>query len=144
MMAFALYAQHAMMLEPCPLCVLQRIAVIGVGLAFLAAALHNTSGRMRYLYSGVLGLFAAFGIGVAGRHVWLQSLPPGDAPACTGMNLETMFEYYPVFEVIGKVFQGSGECAEVDWQLLGLSMPAWVLIALIGLGGVGVWNTLRK
>ena len=143
MMAFALYAQHAMMLEPCPLCVLQRVAVIGVGLAFLAAALHNTSGGVRYLYTGILGLSAAFGIGVAGRHVWLQSLPPGDAPACTGMNLETMFEYYGL-DAIGKVFQGSGECAEVDWQLMGLSMPAWVLISLIGLGLVGVWNTLRR
>ena len=143
-MAFALYAQHAMMLEPCPLCVLQRIAVIGVGIAFLAAAIHNTSGGARYLYTGVLGLSAAFGIGVAGRHVWLQSLPPGDAPECTGMNLETMFEYYPFAEVVGRVFQGSGECAEVDWQLFGLSMPAWVLISLLGLGGVGIWNTLRK
>lgn len=144
MMAFALYAQHAMMLEPCPLCVLQRVAVIGVGLAFLAAAIHNTGGRIRYLYAGLLGLFAAFGVGVAWRHLWLQSLPPGDVPACTGMNLETMLEYYPVLDVIGRVFQGSGECADIDWQLLGLSMPAWVLIALIGLGGVGTWNALRK
>lgn len=144
MMAFALYAQHAMMLEPCPLCVLQRIAVIGVGIAFLAAAIHNTSGGIRYLYTGVLGLFAAFGIGVASRHIWLQSLPPGEAPTCTGMNLETMFEYYPFFEVVARVFRGSGECAEVDWQLFGLSMPAWVLISLLGLGGVGLWNTLRK
>ena len=144
MMAFALYAQYAMMLEPCPLCVLQRIAVIGVGLAFLAAALHNTSGGLRFLYTGLLGLFAAAGIGVAGRHVWLQSLPPGDVPSCAGMNLDTMLEYYPFFEALGRVFRGSGECAEIDWQLLGLSMPTWVLIALLGLGGVGVWNNLRK
>ena len=55
-----------------------------------------------------------------------------------------MLEYYPFFEALGRVFRGSGECAEIDWQLLGLSMPTWVLIALLGLGGVGVWNNLRK
>ncbi len=144
MMAFALYAQHQMMLDPCPLCVLQRIAVIGLGLTFLVAALHNAQGFGRYVYTALLALIAASGIGVAGRHVWLQGLPEDEVPACGGMGLDYMLDYYPLLEVLSKVFEGSGECAKIDWQFLGLSMPAWVLICLLGLGSAGIWNNLRR
>ncbi|MDJ0909008.1 MAG: disulfide bond formation protein B [Woeseiaceae bacterium] len=144
LMSYALYAQHQLMLEPCPLCVLQRVAVIALGLAFVVAALHNAAGFGRYVYSVLIGLFGAYGIGVAGRHLYLQSLPADEVPSCSGMNLETMMEYYPMLEVLTKVFQGSGECAEIDWQFLGLSMPGWVLINVLGLTVVGIWNNLRR
>jgi disulfide bond formation protein DsbB len=143
LMAYALYAQHQLMLEPCPLCVLQRLAVISLGIVFLLAAIHNPSGAGRYGY--VLLLLGATTLGaiVAGRHVWLQEMPEDQVPAC-GPGLDYMWENFPLADVIDMVFKGSGECADVDWSFLGLSMPAWVLIAVLGLGIFGTWNNLGK
>ena len=143
LMAYALYAQHQLMLEPCPLCVLQRVAVIGLGLVFLVAALHNPAGFGRYLYSALLVVIGGAGVAVAGRHVWLQNMPEDQIPAC-GPGLGYMLDNFPFAEAMNMVFRGSGECATVDWQFLGLSMPAWVLIAVVGLGSVGLWNNLRR
>ena len=143
MMGFALYAQHGLLLDPCPLCILQRFAVIGLGIVFLLAAFHNPVGFGRYLYAGLLLLIAAGGATVAGRHAWLQRLPEDQLPAC-GPGLDYMWENFPFAEAINMVFMGSGECAEIVWQFLGLSMPEWVLINVIGLGSIGVWNNLRK
>ncbi len=143
LMAFALYAEHGLFLMPCPLCVLQRIAVIANGLALLVAALHNPAGASRRVYSGMIAVSAIFGIVVAGRHVWMQHLPPEKVPAC-GPGLGYMIETLPFSEVLDKVFSGSGECAEVSWSLLGLSMPEWVLVAVICLGAGGIWNNLRR
>lgn len=143
LMAYALYAQHQLMLEPCPLCVLQRVAVIALGIVFLAAALHNSHGAGRYTYVGLLALATLFGAIVAGRHLWLQNLPEDQVPAC-GPGLDYMLDNFPFRQVIDMVFTGSGECATVDWQLLGLSMPAWVLIAVVSLGVLGVWNNLQE
>ena len=143
LMAYALYAQHQLMLEPCPLCVLQRFAVIGLGIVFLVAALHNPAGGGRLVYAGLLAVVAISGVGVAGRHVWLQHLPPDEIPAC-GPGLDYMWENFPLADVINMVFKGSGECADINWSFLGLSMPAWVLIAVLGLGIGGIWNNVRK
>lgn len=142
-MAFALYAEYQLFMEPCPLCVFQRIAVIGMGLAFLLLAAHNPSpGWARRFYLGLLSLFAVFGVVVAGRHVWLQSLPPDKVPSC-GPGLDYMLDTFPFSEALKMVFTGSGECADVDWSLLGLSMPAWVLVAVVALAAAGLWNNLH-
>ena len=143
MMAFALYAEHVLYLMPCPLCVLQRIAVIALGIIFLVAALHHPAGNGRWVYSGLLSIAAIFGLVVAGRHTWMQHLPADKVPAC-GPGLGYMLETLPFSEVLSKVFTGAGECAEVKWSLLGLSMPEWVLIAMICLGAGGVWNNLLR
>ena len=142
LMAYALYAQHVLGLEPCPLCIFQRVAVITLGGLFLLAALHPAGRTGRRVYSLVIGLVALAGIGVAGRHVWLTTLPPERVPAC-GPGLDFMLESFPLREALAMVLAGSGECASVDWQFLGLSMPAWVLVALACLGIYGVaWNWL--
>ena len=143
MMGFALYAEHVLFLDPCPLCVFQRLAVIALGVVFLAATLHNPSGRGRIGYGSLVGLTALAGAGVAGWHVRVQNLPPSEVPAC-GPGLDYMLETLPLSEVLAKVFTGSGECADVVWQFLGLSMPAWVLICVALLGGAGVWNNLIR
>ena len=143
MMGFALYAQHVLLLEPCPLCVLQRVAVIGLSLVFLIAALHHPSGFGRYLYAGLVAVFALGGLGVAGWHARLQSLLPSDVPSC-GPGLDYILDNFPLAEALRMVFEGSGECAEVAWSLFGLSMPAWVFVCLSGIGGVGIWNNLRQ
>ncbi|MBT8077063.1 MAG: disulfide bond formation protein B [Gammaproteobacteria bacterium] len=143
MMAYALYAEHKLMLMPCPLCVFQRMAVIALGIVFLAAALQNPQSWGRRVYALLIALASAAGISVAGRHVWLQNLPEDQVPAC-GPGFDYIIDSFPLAEALRVIFSGSGECATVDWQFLGLSMPAWVLIAVAGLGVAGLWNSLRR
>ena len=143
MMAYALYAQHVLLLAPCPLCVFQRMAVISLGVIFLAAAVHNPIGRGRLVYAGLVAAAAAAGAGVAGRHVWLQNLPADEVPSC-GPGFDYIIDSFPLADALSMIFTGSGECASIDWQFLGLSMPAWVLIAVVITGVFGVWNNLRK
>ncbi len=132
LMTYALYAQHGLGLEPCPLCIFQRVAVIATGLVFLAGSLHGPRAGGRWLYGGLAALAASIGAGIAGRHVWLQSLPAEDVPAC-GPGLDYMMEAFPLQQVLRRVFSGSGECAQIDWTFLGLSMPTWTLVCFIGL-----------
>lgn len=143
MMGFALYAEYVLLLEPCPLCILQRVAVIGMGLTFLIAALHNPAGWGRRVYAVVLLLFAVDGAATAAWHWRLQNLPPDEVPSC-GPGLNYMLQNFPFGDALRMVFEGSGECAVVSWQFLGLSMPAWVLLLLIGLGCGAVWNNVRR
>ena len=143
LVAYALHAQYDLGLDPCPLCIFQRIGVILMGVAFLAAALHLPRGRGRYLYGALLVLFALFTVGIAARQLYIQSLPPGTLPSC-GAPLAVMLHFMPLTEVIRKVLAGSGECGEVNWRFLGLAMPAWVLICALLLGGAGVLANLRS
>jgi disulfide bond formation protein DsbB len=143
LMLYALYAQYFLELDPCPLCVFQRVSVIALGLVFLAATIHNAGRVGSIIYALLLFLAATGGAIVAGRHVWLQNLPPDKVPAC-GPGLDFMLDAFPLAEALKMVFSGSGECAEVSWSLLGLSMPAWVLIAVTTLGLFGVVANLRK
>ena len=143
MMAYALYAEHVLYLMPCPLCVLQRMATISLGVVFLLAAIHNPAGIGRKVYTGLITLAAGAGIGVAGRHIWLQNLPEDEVPACGGAGFDYLMDTLPFTEAMAVIFTGSGECAVIDWQFLGLSMPTWVLISLVVLGVAGIWNNLR-
>ena len=81
------------------------------------------------------------GAGVAARHIWLQNLPAEDVPAC-GPGLDFMLDTFPLSDVLAMVFSGSGECAEISWMFLGLSMPVWVLIAFLGLSIYAIWGNL--
>lgn len=143
LMAYALYAQHVLGLEPCPLCIFQRVGVIALGIVFLLAALHGPGAAGRRGYAVLVLLASGAAAGVAGRHLWLQSLPPERVPAC-GPGLDYMLESFPFTEVLQTVLSGSGECATVDWRFLGLAMPAWVLIDVVAIGALGVWNNLRR
>ncbi len=143
MMAYALYAEHYLMLMPCPLCVFQRMAVVSLGIIFLIATLHNPAGWGRRVYASLMLAATGAGVGVAGRHVWLQSLPPDEVPAC-GAGYDYIMDTLPLGEALSAIFTGSGECATIDWQFLGLSMPAWVLLSLAGVGAAGIWNNLRR
>ncbi len=138
MMATALYFQHVEGLEPCPLCIIQRVIVIALGVVMLVAAVHNPARIGRRLYGALIVLIAAAGVGVAGRHVWLQNLPPDQVPEC-GPGLEYLFNTFPLVETLEMVFKGSGECAEVLWTLLGLSIPGWTLVVFTAMTAVGLF-----
>lgn len=143
MMAYALYSQHVLLLDPCPLCIFQRAAVILLGIVFLTAALHDPAGSGARIYAVLIGLAAAAGVAVAGWHVRLQNLPPEALPSC-GPGLDYILGNFPLREALSLIFKGSGECGEIVWQLLGLSMPAWVVIGMLGLGFAGLCNNLRR
>jgi disulfide bond formation protein DsbB len=136
LLGYALYVQYGIGLEPCPLCILQRVAVIAAGGLFLLAALHNPGERGARAYGVLIDLAALAGILVAARHMWIIAQPPGSVAEC-GASLDYMMDVLPLHEVLAKVLTGSGECAKIDWQFLGLNMPTWVLIAL---AGVGTWG----
>lgn len=129
----AWYFQYVQGLEPCPLCMVQRWAIAGVGVSFLIAALGFSRRWLRLSANGVAAVFSLLGAAAAGRQLWLQHLPADQVPAC-GASLDTMLQYFPLKEVILQLIQGSGECAKVDWTLLGLSMANWTLLTFIGLG----------
>ena len=143
LLAYAYYAQFVMHLEPCPLCIFQRIGVFALGLVFLIAAAHDPSGRGRRVYALLLLLAALATIGVAVRHLYIQNLPPGSVPSC-GASLDFMLKIFSLSEVLVKVLTGSGECAKITWRFLGLAMPAWVLICAAALGAYGLWVNLRR
>jgi disulfide bond formation protein DsbB len=122
-----LYLQHVMDLKPCPLCIFQRVAFIALGITFTLIALHYPRRLGILIYGVLLSICALSGIGFAARQLWLQSLPADQVPAC-GPGLSYMLERFPVSRMIEQVFVGSGECAEVSWRLMGLSIAGWSLI----------------
>ena len=138
LIGYALYVQYVQGLEPCPLCILQRVSVIVAGVLFLVAMLHNPADRGARVYGVLIDLAALLGILIAARHIWIIAQPPGAVAEC-GASLEYMMDVLPLHEVLGKVLTGSGECAKIDWHFLGLNMPTWVLMALVC---VGLWGLL--
>ena len=131
-MALALYLEHFRGLDPCPMCVFQRIAMVAAGVVFLAGAIHGPRRVGRWVYAGLAALASAAGAGIAGRHVWLQNLPPDQVPAC-GPTLEYLMDMLPFTEVVTTILRGDGNCALIDAAWLGLSLPTWTLVAFIGL-----------
>lgn len=142
LIAYVLYVQYYEYISPCPLCILQRIAFIGMGIVFLIGALHAPRGAGRWVYAILVALFGAFGIGVAWRQLWLQTLPADQVPSC-GPGLGYMLDTFPLAQTLKMVFTGSGECAEVHWTFLGLAMPAWSLICLLALSLWALWTARR-
>ncbi|MCG6658632.1 disulfide bond formation protein B [Halomonas campisalis] len=131
MMGVALGLEHIAGLAPCPLCIFQRVAVLSAAAVFLVAAIHNPAGRLGAAAYGALSLAAVIGgIGVAWRHLWLQSLPPEQVPSC-GPGLDYMMDVLPLRDVLSMVLSGSGECAEIDFLLAGISLPGWTLIGFV-------------
>ena len=143
MLAYALYAQYGLVLEPCPLCIFQRVTIFALGVFFLAAALQHPRGGGRFVYAARVGVAALATAALATRHLYIQSQPPGSIPSC-GAPLEVMLRYSPFTDVVRKVLTGGGECSQVNWSFAGLAMPAWVLVAALVLGIAGVVANSRQ
>lgn len=132
LMGWALWLQYGLELEPCPLCVFQRIAVITTGVVFLIAAFHNPERVGATFYAALTVIVSGTGAALAAWHVWIQAQPKGAVPAC-GMGLNYMLETMPLTDVIGKVLRGSGECAEQGWLFMGLAIPSWTFVFFIAM-----------
>jgi disulfide bond formation protein DsbB len=146
LMGYALFAQHVLGLEACPLCIFQRGALISVGVVLLIAGLHSPRGLAARGYAFLGTLAAVIGAGISSWHVYIQNLPEDEVPAC-GPGLSYMIEAFSTSEVLRMVFTGSGECHEINWIFLGLSMPAWVLIWFVILGSLSIaanWTRLTR
>ncbi|MCF7969780.1 MAG: disulfide bond formation protein B [Methylococcaceae bacterium] len=143
MLAIGAYFQFVEELEPCPLCISQRIAILITGITFLIAALHNPAQKGVQLYAILGALFALVGSAVSARHVWLQNLPPNEVPECSP-GLAYIFENFPLTDTLKAMVTGTGECADILWTFLGLSIPAWTFIAFIVLASISLYQLINK
>ena len=145
MLGYALYAEQQLHLMPCNLCILQRVAFIWMGLWFLVGGLHAPRGSGSWAYVVLVLIGAAFGIAMAARQLWLQSLPADQIPAC-GAGFDMLLaqlrgHYIPLSQFVTTMLRGSGDCAQVTWKFLGLSMAGWTLIWYVVLG---IWALLPR
>jgi disulfide bond formation protein DsbB len=134
--------EHMMHLEPCPLCIFQRVAVITAGLIAIVAALHNPQRLGIKVYSLMVVMASTVGGALAIRQLHLQSLPEDQVPSC-GPGLDYLLDVFPMQDVIQMVLVGDGSCAEVAWSLLGISIPGWALVGFIGLVTLGLFQAFR-
>lgn len=143
LLGYGYYLQYVQGLEPCPLCMVQRLFFYLLIGTFVVAALHAPRRVGAWIYTAFAVLFAAGGIAAAGRQVWLQHLPADQVPQC-GPDLFFMLENMPLSRTLQKLIQGSGECAKVDWTFLGLSIAEWSLIWFIALAVYVLWLAMRR
>lgn len=145
LLGIAYYMEHVMFLEPCPLCITQRIFFFLAGLTAFIAFLANPRAGGRRVFSFTSAVFAFAGAAFATRQLWLQTLPPDKVPAC-GPSLGYMLEVFPFKDVLLTMLSGDGNCAEKGWvdPVLALSIPQWSLIGFILLAALCIWQGLRK
>ena len=144
MLAFGLYLQHVVGLEPCPMCIVQRYALILVAVVAGITAL-TARGRLLIAGSGTMFVLSGLGAFVAARQSFLQWYPPQEA-SC-GRDLYGMIETFPLKRAIPMIFKGSGDCTKIDWTFLGLSIANWSFLCFVGialLGAVVVFRQLKK
>ncbi len=139
----ALFIQLDLQLEPCPLCEVQRMVLILIAVIFLLAALHHPGATGARIYGVLIFITAAVGAVFSGRQVYLQMLPPDQAPSC-GAGLEYMIAHLPFKDLVQQLFQGTGECAKISLDILGLSIPSWMLIFFILFAGVGCFQLFSR
>jgi disulfide bond formation protein DsbB len=137
MMAYAFFVQYVEHLSPCNMCMLQRFGVVAVGAAFLLAALHNPGRAGAVVYALLIAVTAGATAATSGRQVWMQAQPLGSLPSC-GADFWTMLDMFPVTEVVTRILKGGAECQVITWSLFGLSMAAWVMLAVAAIGAAGI------
>ena len=143
LLGFGYYLQYFQAQDPCPLCLVQRGFFYGVLAVFVIAALHSPARTGKAVYCSAAALFAFGGLGVAARQVWLQYLPADQVPAC-GPDLFFMMENFPLRRILEKLFLGSGQCAEVNWRFLGLSIAEWSLACFAALALYAIWLGFKR
>lgn len=143
-LSFALYTEKYLFLNPCPLCMVQRYVYVLIGLLFFITYIKPPINWGRKFFGIVISLVSLFGMLVAGWNVRMQHLPPDEVPAC-GASLDIMLDTFPLKDIIAELINGSGDCHEVVWSFLGLSMPTWSFICFLGFFLYTIfWTTLKK
>lgn len=142
MMILAMYLQFWKGVAPCPLCILQRVTLVFLGICFLfGAAFH-----FKKLGNTLIGLFAFFiadmGVFLSGRQVWIQHLPPNKSADC-GASLQYMLQVLPLDQVLKKILQGTADCSQLEWSILGLSLAEWSLIWFVVFAIFAIWQMVR-
>lgn len=140
MLGFGLYLQEVVGLVPCPMCIVQRYALIGVALIAAAAVPFRRAGVHRWAALAVV-LVAGFGAFTAARQSWLQWYPP-EVVSC-GRDFYGMIESFPLKRALPMIFKGSGDCSQVDWTFLGGSIANWSFLVFCGLVLVAAWLAVR-
>jgi disulfide bond formation protein DsbB len=141
MLAFGLYLQHVVGLEPCPMCIVQRYALVLV--ALIAGITAMLRGRGAWMAgSALMVLVSGFGAFVAARQSWLQWYPP--EVASSGRDFYGMIETIPLKRAIPMIFKGSGDCTKIDWTFLGGSIANWSFVAFVFFALVGLMLLLRQ
>lgn len=143
LLGYGYYLQYFESQDPCPLCLVQRGFYYLVLAAFAIAVLHGPGKTLHRVYCALAATFALGGFSVAARQVWLQHLPADQVPAC-GPDLFFMMENFPLSRTIEKLFNGSGQCAEVTWKFLGLSIAEWSLACFSALVLYALWLAFRR
>ncbi|MEX2962398.1 disulfide bond formation protein B [Microbulbifer sp. TYP-18] len=138
----AFYLEYVAGLEPCPLCISQRVMFLGVGLVSLIGFVHNPGTVGRRIYGLLVSLWALGGLYFSVRQLWLQNLPEDQVPAC-GPGITYMLDAFPLYDVVRTLLTGDGNCAEVQWTLFGISIPGWATIGFVGLVLFGIWQAFR-
>lgn len=142
LVAMALVIQTQYHLEPCPLCISQRIVFMGLGVLFLVAAFIKPNTILKKIFTLLQVLTALGGSGVAIRHWWLQAHRESLIADC-GVGFDYMFDNFPLKKALTLVFRGTGDCAAIDWTFLGLSIPQLSLIAFVGFAGYALYLTKK-
>lgn len=143
LMMFSFYLQFVLELEPCPLCISQRIAMTSLGVVALLAVLHNPANGGYRVYGGFLVLVSLAGALLALRQIWIQNLPPEQVPACMP-GIEYLVNILPFSDILRIMLTGTGDCGEVQWLFLGLTIPGWTLIMFSGVVVAGLLESFRK
>lgn len=142
LIATAIYMEHNLGLEPCPLCAITRLVVICAGGVALLGWIIRFAGFRRFL-GFILTIISIIGIVTSARHVWLQHLPKDEIPDC-GPGLDYIVDAFPFSEALSMIFSGSGECAEVQWVFLSFSIPEWTLMIFVLIFVFAFMSTFRS
>ncbi len=142
-LASAFYLEIYIGLKPCPLCVVQRFILLTLIILFLLGSLLPLLGFIRRFYHFLVLLIASSGMAVAGRHVWLTTLPPNKVPSCEA-SINLLLKYLPIKQAAKIIFQGGGDCNQVNWYFFKLNLPTWALISFIILGLIALWQVMHK
>ena len=131
LLAYAYYEQYIDYLDPCPLCMVQRLVFFIIGLLYLLTMIKPPQFYFRKIFVVLIVLVSVLGCVVSARHIWIQNLPADEVPAC-GPGLFYMLDNFTLGSVLQDILQGSGECAEISWRFIGLTMPMWTFICFFG------------
>jgi len=144
LLAYAIFEQFQMGIEPCPKCIFQRIAFMAMAVFFLAGAAHGPRPIGRRVYALLVAAAAAIGAVVAIRHLMVQFGPHDPLLEGCGPGLNYLLDAFPLAEAVKKAFMASGDCGEINWSFLGLTMPGWTLVCYLLLGAGALWAGFRR